>query len=91
MSLGSSVAIFFIIWWLCLFVVLPFGVKSSHEAGEEVSAGHDRGAPVNPMLWRKVAITTILSAIVFAVVYGQLTYGWIAFEDIPILGTGGAP
>lgn len=91
MSLGSSIAIFFIIWWLCLFVVLPFGVRNSHEAGEEVSAGHDHGAPVNPMLWRKVALTTLLSAIVFALVYGQMTYGWISFEDIPILGTSGTP
>ena len=31
MSLLSSAAIFFVIWWVVLFAVLPFGVKSQHE------------------------------------------------------------
>ena len=36
MSLVSAIAIYFIIWWVCLFVVLPFGVRNAHEAGEVV-------------------------------------------------------
>ena len=32
----SALAIYFIIWWLCLFVVLPFGVRNAHESAEEV-------------------------------------------------------
>ena len=80
MSIGSSIAVYFIIWWVCLFVVLPFGVRNAHEAGEAVGEGHDAGAPVNPMLWRKVVWTTVLAAAVFALVYGQMTYGWIALD-----------
>ena len=86
MSTLSAVAVYFIIWWLCLFVVLPFGVRNAHETGDVVGEGHDAGAPVKPMLWRKVLITTILAAVVFALVYGTITRGWIRFEDIPWIG-----
>ena len=34
MKTGSAIAVYFITWWLCLFVTLPFGVKNPHEAGE---------------------------------------------------------
>ena len=91
MSIGSSIAVFFIIWWVCLFVVLPFGVRNSAESGEAVAAGNDAGAPVNPMLWRKVLWTTMLAAAVFALVWGQMTYGWIGFDDIPFVNTMAKP
>ena len=68
MSLLPSIAIFFVIWWLCLFVVLPFGVKSQHEAGE-VAPGTEAGAPHRPHLLRRAAATTVLAAIIFAGVY----------------------
>lgn len=85
MSVASSIAIYFVVWWLCLFVVLPFGVRNAHETGETVEQGNETGAPVNPMLWRKVMVTTILATMVFAVVWGQVTYGWISFDDFPFL------
>ena len=83
MRFGSAIAIYFITWGVCLFVVLPFGVKNAHEAGEAVEQGNEHGAPVKPMLLRKIVATTVLSAIVFAFIYGQVTYRWIGFDDIP--------
>lgn len=85
MKLTSAIAVYFIIWWVTLFAVLPWGVRNPHEAGETVDEGNEAGAPVNPMLWRKVLITTILASVFFALVYGQVTYGWIDFEDLPFL------
>ena len=85
MKLGSAIAIYFITWWLCLFMTLPFGVRNAHEAGETVEQGHEQGAPVKPMLLRKVVATTILSAILFSLIYGQVTYHWIGFDDIPFV------
>jgi predicted secreted protein len=85
MRIESGIAIYFIIWWVCLFVVLPFGVRNAHEAGEMVEQGNEHGAPVKPMMLRKVIGTTILSSLVFALVWGQMTYGWITFDDIPFL------
>lgn len=82
----SALAVYFIIWWLCLFVVLPFGIRNAHESGTEVEPGHDSGAPVRTGLVRKIVANTILSAAVFALVYGVTVQGWIEFDDIPFLG-----
>ncbi len=86
MNLASGIAVYFIVWWVCLFMVLPFGVKNAHEAGEVAEHGSEAGAPVRPMLLKKVIATTILSIVVYALILGQMTYGWISFEDIPFLG-----
>ncbi len=43
MSIISLFAIFFVLWWLVLFAVLPFGVKRD----EKPELGNDPGAPVN--------------------------------------------
>jgi predicted secreted protein len=85
MTTASAIAVYFITWWVCLFAVLPFGVRNAHEAGETVEPGHEAGAPVMPMLWRKILATTILASFVFALIWGQMTYAWIGFDDIPFL------
>lgn len=53
-------AIYAIVWWLCLFLVLPFGVRNQVDAGEIVR-GSEPGAPVKPLWWRRVMVTTLLS------------------------------
>lgn len=69
MNILSAIAIYFIIWWLCLFLVLPWGIRNAHEAGQSVAEGHDAGAPLNPMLGRRVLATTVLAAVVYGGVY----------------------
>jgi predicted secreted protein len=68
MSLLSSAAIYFVLWWLCLFVMLPFAVRRE-ASEEEIEAGTDPGAPSRPRLLLAVLGTTVLSAIIFAGVY----------------------
>ncbi len=83
MSLTSSIAIYFIIWWVVLFAVLPFGVQSQVEHGEVVP-GSEPGAPHRPMLVRKAVATTIISAVLFAVVYWFVVYSGLTLDDLPI-------
>ena len=66
MSLATAIAIYFIIWWVVLFTVLPWGVRSQEERGDVVS-GSDPGAPSIPRLWWKLLWTTVISGVVFAV------------------------
>jgi predicted secreted protein len=75
MSITSGIAIYFIIWWVTLFMVLPFGVQNAHEAGQQVDAGHDAGAPVNPRILQKVLITTAIATVLFAIVYWSIVNG----------------
>jgi predicted secreted protein len=72
MKLASALAIYFVIWWTVLFAVLPFGVRNSSEAGEDVQQGNEVGAPVTHGLVRKAMITTVISAVMFAAIYWAL-------------------
>ena len=50
------IVIFVVIWWLVLFTVLPFGVQKD----DEIVGGNDPGAPKNPMLKKKIILTSCL-------------------------------
>jgi predicted secreted protein len=66
-STPMAIAIFFTTWFVVLFAVLPFGVRSQHETGDVVP-GTDPGAPVAPKLWIKAVWTTVLTALVFGAI-----------------------
>jgi predicted secreted protein len=69
MPVTTAIAIFFLIWWVVLFAVLPWGVRSQHEEGAEAAPGTDPGAPIIPALWWKLTSTTVVSAMIFAGCY----------------------
>ena len=73
MSLATALAIYFIIWWVVLFAVLPWGVRSQEESGAIVP-GSDPGAPSIPKLKQKLVWTTLVSGVVFALC--ALVYGY---------------
>jgi predicted secreted protein len=68
MPVTTAIAVFFLIWWVVLFAVLPWGVRSQQEGGE-VAPGTDPGAPAIPRLGRKLLWTTIVSVVIFAGCY----------------------
>ena len=51
------IVIFVVIWWLVLFTVLPFAVQKDNK----IVRGNDPGAPKNPMLKKKIILTSIIS------------------------------
>lgn len=63
MSLLSAFAIYFVVWWVTLFLVLPFGVRSQHE--DETAPGTDPGAPIIARMGWRLLWTTLLSAAIF--------------------------
>src|SRR3546814_2200517 len=67
MKLTSILAIYALFWTLSLFVILPIGVKTSEEMGEERGKGHADSAPHRHDLKRKVVWTTLLASALFAV------------------------
>jgi predicted secreted protein len=72
MTLISWIAIYIIIWWICLFLVLPFGVRNQADEGEVV-AGTDPGAPVIFRIWKRLLVTTLLALVVQGLVLWALT------------------
>lgn len=76
MRFYSLIAIYFVIWWLVIFMVLPFGIRTHEEEGD-VTLGTTPSAPWRPMLIRKAIITSIISAILLATLWYGYTYlGW---------------
>jgi predicted secreted protein len=61
-NIVSLLAIYFVVWWVVLFAVLPFGVRTQDEEGE-VTLGTSRSAPSRPLLIRKAVVTSIVAAI----------------------------
>jgi predicted secreted protein len=62
-QVGTFIAIYFVVWWLCLFVVLPFRVRNQVDHGEW-QAGTDPGAPSGAFsMWPKLIATTVLAAV----------------------------
>ena len=55
MEKTTAIAIYFLIWWVVLFAVLPWGVRSQEEAGEVVP-GTDPGAPAAPKVWKQTGL-----------------------------------
>ncbi len=69
MSITGSIIVYVLIWWIVFFSVLPVGVKSKNEVFKETIEGEDPGAPVNPKIAKKFLITTIITSLLFIVIY----------------------
>lgn len=82
MQIGSAIAIYFITWWVTFFIILPIGGRRRPTAEEHV-AGTDSGAPAQTLLWRKVLVTTVVSAAIFAGLRWLLVDSGITLDDIP--------
>jgi predicted secreted protein len=67
LQVSGGLALYFVIWWVLLFAVLPFGVRSQAETGEVVR-GSEPGAPALPALREKAIWTTFVAAAVLVVV-----------------------
>jgi predicted secreted protein len=80
-TISTALAIYFVLWWIVLFVTLPFGVRSQHEDGVG-APGTDPGAPIASLMGRKLIWTTVIAAVVYGL--GMLAYraGYLNIERL---------
>jgi predicted secreted protein len=83
-TISTMFAIYFVLWWVVLFLTLPFGVRSQHEDGEG-APGTDPGAPVMPLMARKLLWTTLVSAVLFAVGLAAQKAGYLTVDKLSTL------
>lgn len=83
MSLGSAIAIYLLIWVVTLFMVLPIGVRTHEEAGEDRVKGQADSAPARPNLGKKLIWNTLLAGVLFGLVWLNSRIGWITADDFP--------
>lgn len=83
MSVFTGIAIYLTIWWTVLFSVLPIGVTSHAEAGIDKGDGGDPGAPVDPKLKKKFVTTTIISTVLWVILFLVLHFKLITLPPVP--------
>ncbi|MDD7970014.1 DUF1467 family protein [Roseinatronobacter alkalisoli] len=81
MSIMSAIALYGVIWFMTMFLVLPFRMKTQGEAGEVVP-GTPSSAPSDARMLRKVKLVTVIATVAFAVIAGIILSGIITFEMI---------
>ena len=68
-----------LIWWVVIFAVLPFGTQPVDEP-DQVTGGW-RGAPANPRMLMKAAVTTVVAAVIWLGCYALITSDWLSFRS----------
>ncbi len=82
----SFLAIYVLVWTLCAFAMLPFGVRTHEEAGQDKVPGQADSAPVNFRPGVVVMRTTILSLVICGLLILNYKQGWITAKDIDVFG-----
>ncbi len=82
MAWYSLLAIYLLFWVVALFVVLPHGVRTSAELGEDEVPGQAQSAPHTVSMRRKLLWTTILSAVAFGLFVANWEAEWITRADL---------
>lgn len=74
----SGTAVYIVIWWLVIFMVLPWGVQPVEQS--DIEKGHAASAPLRPRMARKALVTTVISAVVWLIVYVIMESGAISLR-----------
>ena len=81
MGITGSIIVYVLIWWIIFFSVLPIGVQSKKEQFKERIDGIDPGAPNNPKIGKKFLITTIITSIIFIVIYYLVKFNLLNLRE----------
>ena len=82
----SALAIYVLFWAFTVFLVLPFGVRTTHEAGGEHVPGQADSAPHEFDVWRLVRRVTVVATALFALYMLNYRDGWVTPADVDIFG-----
>ena len=78
MSIFTGIILYLMLYWLAIFMVLPWG----NNPPENVEVGHSTGAPANPRLKQKFIITAFVAAALWLLVFVLIKLDVMDFYDI---------
>ena len=81
MGVTGSIIVYVLIWCMIFFSVLPIGIQSKKEKFIERIDGIDPGAPNNPKIGKKFLITTIITSIIFIVIYYLVKFNLLNLRE----------
>jgi predicted secreted protein len=77
MGVFTGVVVYAVVWFLVLFMVLPWGVRIP----DEPEPGHAPSAPTNPRIKLKMAVTTVIAGVAWLIIYFVVESGVISFRE----------
>lgn len=74
----TGLIVYALVWWTALFAVLPMWTRPVADADPETGW---RGAPARTLMGRKLIVTTLVSAVIWAVIYALVESEWLSFRS----------
>ena len=81
MSLTGLAIIFIIIWWIVFFAILPIDVERKKLIKID---GEDPGSPENPKMLKKFVYCTVITTILFIIIYLLMKFEYLNLRNILI-------
>ena len=79
MSVTGLAIIYIIIWWIIFFAILPIDVERKKIIKVE---GEDPGSPENPKMLKKFIYCTVITTILFIVIYLLMKFEYLNLRNI---------
>ena len=87
----SALAIYILFWSFSVFLVLPFGVRTTQEAGGEHVPGTAESSPHQFSASRIARRVTIVATILFVLFELNYRFGWVTPEMLDVFNAGARP
>ena len=84
MEWTSVLAIYVLIWTMTAFVLLPFGVRTHDELGEDRVPGQADSAPANFRPARLIQRATVIAAALTLIYVLNYVEGWVTTDDLDV-------
>ena len=79
---ASLLAIYILFWVFSVFLVLPWGVRTSAEAGIDPVPGQAESAPVEFRAGLIAVRVTIVATALFALFVANYHFGWVTADSL---------
>lgn len=84
MQIFSILAVYFVIWWITLFAVLPIGLRTQAD-DNEIVPGSVESAPSRFRPARVLLLNSAVAGVIYAAWYISSTYLGFGFDALPVL------
>jgi len=81
MSITGLAIIYIIIWWIVFFAILPIDVERRKLIKID---GEDPGSPENPKMLKKFIYCTVITTILFTIIYLLMKFEYLNLRNILI-------
>lgn len=85
MSITGFIVLFAVTWFICLWVMLPIGLRTQEDEGERVP-GTQSGAPANLRFGRKVFWVTVIASSIWICMIAAIVITGVELINLDVMG-----